>query len=131
MPDERRRAAADLAQALERQPSETVQPELQQALANVRRNVQDLPDKVADLALLRSVGNAFRAVGRSFNSRLKAVASKAADTFDRTAGKLIGSSLALLVVGGPIAILLRLLAIWFPSEFRFVSHLIKVAEKLL
>lgn len=129
--DESRAAARTAAAILEQQPDAIIDAPLKEAISEVRLVAEEQPDKVASLALFRSIGNTARAVGRSINKHLAAVRRKAGDTFDDTAGKGLGIALATLFVGGPLAAALMVLQRAFPAEFGFIGQLIQAGRALL
>lgn len=122
--------ASAVAAVLEQQPDELVDPPLKDAIRSVRLSAEGRPDALTVFALIRTVGNAFRAVGRFFNDRLAKLKQKATDTFDETAGKALGKTLAYLLVGTPIGAALTTLYSLYPTEFAFVAQLIRAAKAL-
>jgi CheY-like chemotaxis protein len=128
IPEATGEAASQLASLLENQPNEIVAPDLRSAIGEVREVAQEHSDAVSRLALIRTVGNAFRAIGRALNRRLRGVGRKAAETFDDIVGKALGRGLAYLVVGAASAGLLGVLASTFPSEFAFLHWIVRLAQ---
>jgi CheY-like chemotaxis protein/DNA-directed RNA polymerase specialized sigma24 family protein len=141
--DEAADAAIQLATNLENQLPEVVEPELQAAIADIRKAAEDQPSQLSRLALVRTVGNVFRAMGRAINrgsaavgARAKAISSRrvagvskhAADNFDETLGRWIGKGLAGIVASAVTWGALNILAAALPSEFNFALFLIKFAK---
>jgi hypothetical protein len=125
------RAAASVATALEEQPDDIVEPQLKQAVLDVRVIAQESDDRLAAFGLVRTVGNAFRAVARFFNERVVTFGRRATQAFDDTAGKAFGKAIANLLVSSSIGGALFGLYELFPAEFAFVGHLIRLAKTLL
>lgn len=123
-------AARELMDILAEQPDALVEPALKAAMLRVGDAV-DQSDGMGALALLRTVGNAFRAIGRFFNQRITNVGRKATETFDETTGKLVGKAFAYLITGGAVGAALGLLAQAYPAEFGFVSQLVRAARAML
>jgi|GEM_PF-223943 len=126
-----RNAASALASRLSTQPDSVVAPDLKQALAGIQANDAQRPDRVTSLALVRSVANVFRALGRFSKDHAKAISREAGGAFDKSVGGLGGRTLAVLVVGPPTVLLLRQLAAAYPGEFGFVEQLLHLARTLL
>jgi CheY-like chemotaxis protein/DNA-directed RNA polymerase specialized sigma24 family protein len=122
--------ASTVVDELERQPDALVDRALKDAMRSVSAAAAEQGDALTNFAVVRTVSNVFRAVGRFFNERLGKLKQKATDTFDETAGKALGNTLAYLLVGTPIGAALVGLSALFPSEFGFVAQLIRAAKAL-
>jgi hypothetical protein len=138
-PDESVDAAATVITALEDQPDETVEPRLKRAMHNVRLVAEDIRDRLTTLALVRTVENVLRAVGRFLNERVVTFGREATKAFDATAGKTFGDNIG-KSFGTAMANLVKtssvLAAIWalnelFPGNFAFAGHLIRMVKSLL
>jgi len=129
--EEGQKIAGQIAALLAQQPDEVLEPALKAAISSIRDAAQNQRERMSALALVRTIGNTFRAVGRFINERIARVQSTATKAFDETTGKALGNSLAYLIVGSPIAGLLTLLYSIYPAEFAFVAQLLRAAKALL
>jgi hypothetical protein len=132
-------AAATVITALEDQPDELVEPRLKQAMRSVRLTAEQIQDRVTSFALVRTAGNALRAVGRFFNERIVTFGREATKAFDASAGKTFGDNIGTSfgrAMAGVVTTSIVASALWglhalYPGSFAFVGHLIRIAKMLL
>src|SRR5688500_18543129 len=99
VPEDVKSAATDIATFIECQSDDLIHPDVKQTIADVRVSQEGSSDPATTLALLRSIGNIYRSLGRALKRRYEGTTKHAADTFDKTAGAGIGHVMAILVVG--------------------------------
>ena len=125
--EDAQQAAAKVAKLLEEQPDAVVEPALKDAISGIRELAEDRREPLTALALVRTIGNTLRAVGRFFNTRIAKAGSRAVETFDDIAGK----TLARLIVYTPVGALLIHLASLYAAEFGFGTQVLRAAQALL
>ncbi|PJG48592.1 hypothetical protein CAF53_10365 [Sphingobium sp. LB126] len=87
-------AAVQLADVIIDQPPSLVEPDLKEALLDLRTAAADGREPLAELGLIRAVGNILRAIGRALSRRVSGIKSSAAKSFDDTLGETLGKGLA-------------------------------------
>ena len=115
---------------IESQPDDLVDPELKEAIAQVRSNLLDNSDPAAAFALLRSLGNVLRAIARFFVNAGSQLTVETGKSFIKVSGTIFGGGLALVIMGAPIHQALIALATRFPDELGFLLDLLKLLKDI-
>jgi CheY-like chemotaxis protein len=100
--DEGRSALIQASKVIEEAPDTSVDPAIKQELSAIREDAEEQRDSLADLALIRSLGNIWRSIGRVIQARVDGVKSQAIKTFDEDLGKTLGQIPSYLLKGGAL-----------------------------
>ena len=129
--DGQRETLLELLTIVEGQDNSIVDQSLKVAIDDVRSAASNVDDPASGLALVRTASNVVRAVARSVNRHASAVWKKTGETFDNVGGKFLGGTLVAVLLGAPTLGLLLYLQTALPSEFGFVSALVRLAKLLV
>lgn len=121
-------ALSEVTTTLENLSDDEIDPEARLIITAFRAQYELDPTALSESALVRVIGNAFRAYARFLTERAKGIGENATKTFDKLSGGTLGAVAAAIIVIGPA---LYLLSLSLPSEFSFLLHLAQTAKLMI